>query len=175
MSRGDWIQTASGRQFWPADPRPGDIYIEDIAHALSLLCRFGGHCLRFYSVAEHCVLLSRVAEAPFKKWALLHDGSEAYLLDVPTPLKPMLGGYKEAEARIMRAIEVRFNLFFGIPPAVKALDRAILMDERAQNMAPSAEPWANDVAALGVKLEFWTPARAEQEFLAAFYQLWGKE
>lgn len=174
-NRGDWIQTASGRPFFPADPRPDEVHIEDIAHALARLCRYGGHCLRFYSVAEHCVLLSRVAEGPFKLWALLHDASEAYLLDVPTPLKPMLGGYKEAEARIMRAIELRFGLFFGVPAAVKALDRAILMDERAQNMAPSAIPWANEVAPLGVALEYWPPLRAQREFLDAFDRLTRKE
>jgi hypothetical protein len=66
--RGDWIQTATGRPFWPIDPRPEDIDIEDIAHALSMLCRFGGHCLRFYSVAEHSVLLSQYVAPEHKLW-----------------------------------------------------------------------------------------------------------
>lgn len=171
--RGDWIQTATGRQFWPADPRPNEIFIDDIAHALSRLCRFGGHCLRFYSVAEHCVLLSRVAPEECRFWALMHDASEAYLLDVPTPLKPMLGGYKHAEKMIMRAIEERFGLFFGVPEIVKQLDRRILMDERAQNMAPSKVAWSNEVEPLGVRLEFWPPERAQVEFLKAFTELVG--
>src|SRR5580692_700756 len=121
MNRGDWIQTATGRQFWPMDPRPDEIFIDDIAHALSMLCRFGGHCLRFYSVAEHSVLLSRVAPQKHKLWALLHDASEAYLVDVPRPIKPMLVGYKAAEEKIQRAIAVRFNLHFGIPEDIKSL------------------------------------------------------
>src|SRR6266700_4788978 len=104
MNRGDWIQTAMGRKFWPMDPRSGEVFIDDIAHALSMLCRFGGHCIRFYSVAEHSVLLSRVAEPRFKLWALLHDASEAYLADVPRPVKPALVGYKDAEERVQRAI-----------------------------------------------------------------------
>ena len=169
--RGDWIQTAMGRQFWPMDPRPNEVFIDDIAHALSMLCRFGGHALRFYSVAEHCVLLSRVAEPKDKLWALLHDASEAYLVDVPRPIKPFLYGYDAAESKIMRAVEERFNLFFGMPDQVKRLDRAILTDERMQVMAPAPVPWSTDGAPLGVKLQFWTPEVARYEFLTAFYQL----
>jgi len=59
---GDWIQTFSGLQFWPLDPRPDEINIEDIAHALSLQCRFGGHCNRFYSVADHSIHVSMLVE-----------------------------------------------------------------------------------------------------------------
>lgn len=174
MSRGDWIQTAMGRQFWPMDPRPHEIFIDDIAHALSMLCRFGGHCLRFYSVAEHCVLLARAAEPPIKLWTLLHDAPEAYVLDVPTPLKPMLSNYKQVEARIMQAIAFRFHLHCGLPPRVKELDRAILSAERAQNMTPTSFRWVvDDVPPLDVTLQFWSPERARAEFLDAFYQLTG--
>jgi hypothetical protein len=173
MGRGDWIQTAAGRQFWPMDPRPNEVFIDDIAHALSMLCRFGGHCLRFYSVAEHSVLLSRAARPEHKLWALLHDASEAYLVDVPRPIKPALHGYKVAEEKITCAIAVRFNLHLGLPDAVKALDRAILLDERAQNMAPTSEVWAIDEAPLGMHLQFWDPARAKREFLSAFELLIG--
>lgn len=66
--RGDWIQTFTGRRFWPLDPRPEDVCIEDIAHALSLKCRFGGHCTRFYSVAEHSVHVSNYVPAEFALW-----------------------------------------------------------------------------------------------------------
>lgn len=172
--RGDWIQTAMGRQFWPMDPRPDEVFIDDIAHALSMLCRFGGHCLRFYSVAEHCVLMSRVAPAQFKMWALLHDATEAYLVDVPRPLKPFLLGYGEAEDKIMRAISFRFNLHLGMPPVVKQLDRAILMDERLQNMTGTHFAWSTDGDPLGVQLQFWSPERARVEFLATFEMLGGR-
>jgi hypothetical protein len=75
--RGDWMQTFTGRRFWPLDPRGEDVLIEDIAHALSLLTRYGGHCTRFYSVAEHSVLLARAATPENALWLLLHDASEA--------------------------------------------------------------------------------------------------
>lgn len=107
--RGDWIQTYSGRAFYPLAPYPQDVCIEDIAHALSQLCRFGGHCRRFYSVAEHSVLLSRVVVPEFQLWALLHDASEAYLVDVPRPIKKQLPAYVEAERRVMAAICARFE------------------------------------------------------------------
>lgn len=168
MNRGDWIQTAMGRQFWPMDPRPDEVFIDDIAHALSMLCRFGGHCLRFYSVAEHSVLLSRVAAPEHKLWALLHDASEAYLVDVPRPIKPMLAGYKALEEKIQRAIAVRFNLHFGIPEKIKSLDRAILLTERAQNMTFTVDDWAIQEVPLEIELQCWEPWRARMEFLAAF-------
>lgn len=173
-ARGGWIQTAMGRQFWPMDPRPNEVFIDDIAHALSLLCRFGGHCLRFYSVAEHCVLLSRIAPEPYKLWALMHDASEAYLVDVPRPLKPFLGGYDEAEDKIMQAIAFRFHLHLGMPDQVKRLDRAILMDERLQNMAEAPIAWSTDCEPLGVALQFWSPEQSRAEFLAAFEALGGR-
>lgn len=166
--RGDWIQTASGQQFWPMDPQPHEVYLDDIAHALSMLCRFGGHCRRFYSVAEHCVLMARAAPAEFKRWALLHDASEAYLVDVPRPIKPFLIGYDEAEAKIMRAVAIRFNLHLGLPDQVKQMDRAILMDERLQNMAPAPVPWSTDGEPLGVTLQYWSPSCAKYEFLKTF-------
>jgi uncharacterized protein len=170
-ARGDWIQTATGRQFWPMDPRPSEVFLDDIAHALSMLCRFGGHCRRFYSVAEHSVLMARAAPARIRRWALLHDGSEAYLVDVPRPLKPFLIGYDAAETKIMGAIAQRFNLHLGLPDEVKVLDRAILMDEQLQNMAPAPVPWSTDVAPLGVQLQYWNPERARAEFLGEFERL----
>ncbi len=147
IGRGDWIQTAHGRQFWPIDPRPDEVFIDDIAHALSMLCRFGGHCLHFYSVAEHSVLLSRAAPPEHKLWALLHDAGEAYLVDVPRPLKPFLAGYREAEDKIMLAICERFGLPAEMPAPLKDLDKRILFDERTQNMATAPVRWATPVLA----------------------------
>lgn len=170
-SRGDWIQTALGRQFWPIDPRADEVFIDDIAHALSMLCRFGGHCLRFYSVAEHSVLLSRAAAPEHKLWALLHDASEAYLVDVPRPLKPFLAGYREAEDKIMRAVCERFGLGADMPPAVKEFDQRILFDERTQNMATAPVRWATDAAPIGVTLQYWPPYMARYEFMADFRAL----
>jgi len=173
--RGNWMQTATGRQFWPMDPRPHEVFIEDIAHALAMICRFGGHCSRFYSVAEHSVLIARAAAHEHKLWALLYEAAEGYIGDKIRPLKPYLGGYREAEQKIMRAICVRFNLQLDLPPSIKALDLALLMDERDQAMVEPPQPWDVDVAPLGVTLEFWSPARAKREFLSAFKKCGGRK
>lgn len=167
MVRGDWIQTAMGRQFWPIDPRPDEVFADDIAHSLSMLCRFGGHCLRFYSVAEHCVLLSRHVAPEHRLWALLHDASEAYLVDVPRPLKPFLKGYREAEDKIMQAVCAKFGLSPEMPTEVKAADTAILSDEAEQNMSRPPVAWSTTTTPLGVTLQYWSPNRARREFMAA--------
>lgn len=169
-----WIQTLTGRQFFPADPHPGDLDIRDIAGSLARQCRFAGHCLRFYSVAEHCVLMARHigASAPsLFLTALLHDASEAYLVDIPRPIKPQLRDYAALENRLMCVIAGKYGIAWPLPPAVKNADLAILSDERAQNMAPMAvgsDAWGNMLPPLGVKLQFWNPGRAEEEFLTAF-------
>lgn len=160
---GDWMQTFTGGMFWPMDPRVEDVRIEDIAHSLALQCRYAGHCLNFYSVAEHCCLLHDYAPEPLKKWALLHDASEAYLVDVPRPLKPFLTGYKAAEDRVMQVIQEKFNLG-DMPDAIKEMDNGILADEQAWNMAPPPREWKTGKR-LGVKLGFWSSHRAEHEFL----------
>lgn len=169
---GDWMQTFSGRQFWPLDPLSHEIYIEDVAHSLSMQCRFGGHCLQFYSVAEHSVLLARYfanADYHTRLWALLHDASEAYLADVPRPVKPFLPGYKDAEAAAMAAVVERFKMLpLRIPDAVKEADDGILVDEAAQNMAAPPVAWNDSGKALGVNLKFWTPKEAKSEFIAEF-------
>ena len=169
--KSDWIQTFSGRQFWTLDPRAHEIHIEDIAHALSMLCRYNGQCDRFYSVAEHSVLMMREIERPYKAWALLHDAPEAYLADVPRPVKKFLSGYKEAEQIVERVIIERFGLDAVMPARVKEFDDRILMDEVAQNMKIPPAEWDVKFEPLGVKLQFWSPAKAEREFLNAFGQL----
>jgi hypothetical protein len=85
--KGDWMQTYTGRQFWPIDPRADEIDIVDIAHALSQQCRFAGHCKSFYSVATHSWHTSNVCNSENALWGLLHDAAEAYLVDLPTPIK----------------------------------------------------------------------------------------
>lgn len=166
--KGDWMQLASGRQFWPLDPRPEEIFIEDIAAALSKLCRYGGHCLRFYSVAEHCVLMARVALPELKLAALMHDASEAYLSDVIRPIKRHMTQYGAIEETLEKVIARRFDLTWPMPAEVKRLDNAIIGDEVAQNMAPPPVPWRERDAPLGVTLQFWSPDEARREFTAAF-------
>jgi hypothetical protein len=175
MRRGDWIQTFSGGAFWPLDPMEADVSALDIAAALSKQCRFAGHCRRFYSVAEHSVLIWRVARARGfslrdQRAALLHDASEAYLVDIPRPVKPGLTNYHEIEDRLMSIIARRFDFKWPLPSSVKELDLAILSDERLQNMAPMAVDgleWGNTAPPLNVLLQFWAPDKAFGEFVRA--------
>lgn len=169
------MQTRHGRKFYPLDPRSDEIHIEDIAAALSKLCRYGGHCLHFYSVAEHCVHVANAAPAEVALAALLHDASEAYLADVIRPIKSHLTNYQDIEANLERYIAQRFSLPWPMPAEVKRLDNAILWAEMTQNMAPPPEPWAKWLtdAPLEVRLQFWSPDKAEYEFLAAFRRYGG--
>jgi len=132
--KGDWIQTYSGGKFWALDPRPEEVNIMDIAHALSLQCRFNGQCDSFYSVAAHSVNVAEfiaqtyhdqdpfyseylLDEADVKidyedmiMWGLLHDASEAYLPDVPRPIKKFLPEYKAVEDGVMKVVAEKFEL-----------------------------------------------------------------
>lgn len=140
----DWMRTYSGLQFYPFDPQPEMICIEDIAHALSMLCRYTGHVRKFYSVAEHSVLVTGiVAERVTKlrlprgelrnvlRWALLHDAAEAYVGDMGRPLKhqPEMQLYRETEKRVERAIALRFGLAGEEPALVTAVDKEIIGSE----------------------------------------------
>lgn len=168
---GDFMQVFSGRKYWPMDPRPHEVFIEDIAHSLSLQCRYAGHCLRFYSVAEHCVLIARhlaATHAPEVALAgLLHDAPEAYCVDIPRPLKPYLTNYRAIEQDNWLAIAARFGLPKELPREVHEADNRIIADELV-NLVPM--PWHARYAGkeLGVKLRYWSPEEAELEFLATF-------
>lgn len=133
-----------------------------------MLCRFGGHVREFYSVAEHSVHVARYVAPEHRLWALLHDASEAYLVDVPRPIKPCLGGYHEAETRLMAAICERFGLPPEMPAEVKEVDDAILTDEREQIMAHPPAPWRPNGGRLGVFIHCWSPAEAKWWFLNSF-------
>jgi len=109
-----WIQTYKGRKFFPLDPRPDDIYIRDISHRLGLLYRFNGHSVVFYSVADHSVLVSRAVAEEHALWGLLHDASEAYISDLPRPIKKKMPDFLEIEERIQRAVAERLGLLWPI-------------------------------------------------------------
>lgn len=152
IRHGGWIQTFTGLQFWPMDARPSDVEIVDIAHSLSLLCRFNGHCRRFYSVAEHSVLASKLVAPEWALWGLLHDASEAYLADLPQPIKHYLASYREAEEKLLNVIADRFGLSWGVPEAVKEVDRLLLATEKAALMGPEPASWGNFPKPLEVSL-----------------------
>jgi hypothetical protein len=134
-----FIGTFSGLRFWPLDPDPVKILIADIAHALAHQCRFGGHASKFYSVAEHSVHVSQLCLPEHALWGLLHDASEAYLVDLPRPLKqlPEFAPYREAERRLQRAVAVRFGLQEEQPASVTEADDTMLWIE-AHSLLDSA-------------------------------------
>jgi hypothetical protein len=165
---GDWMQTYSGRQFWPLDPQPDEVDIVDIAHALSMMCRYNGHCKTFYSVAEHSVLVSRNVAPQFALWGLLHDASEAYVADIIRPVKPHLANYKAVEANIMAAICAKFKLPMAMPTDVKRADNAILADEMQQIMAKPPADWNLTEPPLGVRIDGVDPNTARARFMRQF-------
>lgn len=168
---GDWMQTSTGRAVWPLDPRADELDIVDIAHALSNLCRYGGHCREFYSVAQHSVLVSRALPDEHKLWGLLHDASEAYLVDIPRPVKRFMPDYERAENRMLRRVATRFGLSEKIPDEVKRVDNAILVDEMRQLMSKPPAPWKLPEPALGIEIKPWSPKVARTRFLAEFLKL----
>lgn len=170
----DWIQLISGKPFYPLEPRPEEIQIEDIAWALSHICRYTGHVKRFYSVAEHCVLLSLAAPPEAQLWALLHDASEAYLHDLPRPLKPHIPDYKEIEDRLMMCVAERFGLELPEPQVVRDLDYRITFNEKAQILATPSIPWTFQGDPIpGLRIRCWSPKVARRKFLDRYRQLAG--
>lgn len=176
----DWMETHTGLKFWPARPRIEDINALDIAHALALKCRYGGHSKVFYSVAEHCYFLAsyaRILKLPVEVQfhLLMHDASEAYLPDVPRPIKHFFPDLLLMEKRLDTLVRERFGLGHDLPLQLKEFDSRIIKDERCQVMFKSDNEWQTDAfRPLGVTLAFFTPAEAETRFLHA-YQVIGRE
>lgn len=171
-----WIQTFTGKQFWPLDPRIDDICIEDIAHALSNLCRYGGHTRDFYSVAQHCVLVSRVVSEEEALRGLLHDASEAYLVDLPRPIKHVasMNGYRDAEARLERMIYRKFGINTPDPECIKLADSQLLRTEQRDLMKEPPAAWTDyGVEPLPEKITPWRPWNAKLAYLNRFRELTG--
>ncbi len=168
---GDWMQTYTGRKFWPMDPRPEEVHIEDIAHALSMMCRYNGHCKRFYSVAEHSFLVSHYVPEEFALWGLLHDASEAYIADIVRPAKRFIPDYVAAEANIMYSVIRKFELSLIEPAKVKEIDMKICVDEARFLMGDVSE-WGLPDEGLGLEeIVGWDPDVAEEIFLDRFYEV----
>jgi len=178
-----FIETRSGKDFWPLDPRPADVDIQDIAHALSNQCRFSGHTKRHYSVAEHSIRVSELLEEwgctpEAQLWGLLHDASEAYLVDLPTPLKrdPRFAFYLEAESRLQATICNAFGLPIEEPAEVRAADGVMLATEARDLMAYRPGHWtklehAPTPYAIGLDRRAWGPVVSKRRFLMHFYRL----
>lgn len=140
----NYIETFTGIQFNFLDPPSEQFNIVDIAHALSMTCRYTGHCQRFYSVAEHSWHMARMLDGCSKEIqlaALLHDGGEAYLPDVASPVKQYLPDYNAMEDKILSALFKKYNLEYPMHPAVKAADRAMLSIEATHLLKSQGNDW----------------------------------
>jgi hypothetical protein len=175
-----FIETASGRRFQPLDPDPNELDIGDIAHALSNQCRFSGHTRVHYSVAEHCVRVSELLQSWCANertilWGLLHDASEAYLVDLPSPLKQhpaFAEGYRTAETALMVAICGRFGLVVEEPRVVRQADLVLLSTEVRDLMPNRPEHWSKLTGLpLAERIVPWAPETARRRFLDRFKTL----
>lgn len=171
QTRPGWILTSTGRQFWPLDPRPEDICIEDIASALANLCRFTGHTREFYSVAQHSVIASELVAPEHALAALLHDASEAYICDITRPVKqmPEMRPYRDAEYALEMAICTRFGVNMHVPEVVE-VDNVLLLTER-RDLMPAGHWLINEAHCLTCRITPWGPIVAKHAFLKRFEEL----
>jgi hypothetical protein len=147
---GGWLITSTGRSFYPLDPKVDEVCIEDIAHSLSNLCRFGGHTREYLSVNQHCLTVSQLIKdekhtAIYQLAGLLHDASEAYLVDIPSPVKRYLDEYNRVEGILLKVIEKAFKLPTGMLSCgvVKKADREALAIEAKQFVFDPTHLWSN--------------------------------
>jgi len=173
---GNWFQTYTGKACWLMDPRPDEICIEDIAHALALQCRFNGHVTVFYSVAQHSVFVSEIVPKPFALAGLMHDATEAYLGDMVKPLKWSMPAYRTAEKVFWRVIAAKFGLHEKVDPAVKVADLVALATERRDLMSAPPLRWPIDELQIEPHPNPLNPLAshlAEQFFLDRYRELTG--
>ncbi len=187
-----WMQTYSGRRFYPLEPKAEDVELADVAHGLAMTCRYGGQCRSFYSVAEHCVLVSEIVEKHARnaghhpdevrllaQLALMHDSAEAYIGDMIRPLKHQaeMAEFRRAEVAIEAVIAEAFKLKWT-PEAheiIKRIDDRILIDEITYLMPhPEAyleTPLLRELSPLGARFDCLDPAEAQGAFLHRYREL----
>ncbi len=177
------IQTYTGRQFFPLDPRVEDVHPLDVAHALALKCRYTGQCKFFFSVAQHSVLMSDYlasleCSVVDQRWALMHDASEAYLPDVASPIKDHIQGFREIEDQLLQVIGKRFGLPWPKAKFISYVDdlfywverRVLLKGVPWKPVPREHEPLLRRMIE-AVPIDRWTLERAEQEFWERFTKL----
>lgn len=180
LRKNAWIQTFTGKKFYPLQPKIEDICIEDIAHSLSMQCRYNGHCKQFYSVAQHSAVIAQMwfdGDIQLERYALLHDASEAYLSDIPRPLKllPEFAFYRNAEKKLQSIIFERFGLEPNEPEEIKKADYEILCQEAMSEeiMSPLHSDWSAKAEKRILYLPVLTPKQSEIYFIEQFLRLFG--
>lgn len=162
-----YLLTASGKKLDILAPKPEQIDLLDIAKALAKECRYAGHCKGHYSVAQHSTLASRIVSKANRLEALLHDATEAYLKDIPRPLKLLLPEYREIEHRLDLVIRTRFALPEEMSPEVTYADQVLLATEKRDLMPADPEPWPRvaGIDPLPTRVSPVPYPRAESDFL----------
>lgn len=181
---GNWLGLGNGRMFWPLDPRADEVHIDDIAHALSNTCRWGGRVREFYSVCQHSVHVAQIVERTrpdLTLAALLHDAAEAYLEDIPTPIKCVLWvdracvmePFHATELRVLDAVWQAMGLGeFAEHHAIHMADRIALATEARDLMGGLT--WPGMVETTEPTIEPLSPRAARTQFLSMFRRLTAK-
>ena len=166
------ILTAAGRYFDFTRPADCAFDIDEIAHALSNICRFAGHTRTFYSVAQHSVHVSHLVPQEHALAGLLHDAHEAFVGDVVSPLKQLLPDYKAVERRVETAVLARFGLPPMLPECVKDADLVMLATER-RDLMPPLDDWEviRGVTRLVDPITPWPPELACWRFLERYREI----
>lgn len=181
FDRNEWMQTAKGNAFFPYAAKPEDFDIEEIAHALSNICRFGGHTLEFYSVAQHSVIVADAIIAQgrliYALEGLLHDAAEAYIGDMIRPIKhdgsAMGELFCSLEENLMDGISERFSLVWSPvrQKTVRWADNTALATEARDVMAKPPRPWHPLPPPLEQHITPLAPREAKALFLQRFMEL----
>jgi 5'-deoxynucleotidase YfbR-like HD superfamily hydrolase len=170
--RGAWMETYSGSKVHFRDPKPQEIQIRDIAHHLSLLCRFTGACYQFYSVADHSIRVAELVPWYLRLAALLHDAAEAYINDISRPVK-YTHKLDETEAILTKVIDEKYGID-SRHPLIREADNIMIATE-ARDLMPNTLGWAELPEPLLTRIRPLISGEAERMFLSRFYEYGGKE
>lgn len=171
----NYITTYTGKHFDPMHPNPDAICIEDIAHALALICRGNGHVRTFWSVGEHCICCAKeaIARGLSRRMilaCLLHDASECYMSDVPRPFKKMIPAYSEHEEKLLSMIYTKFlgsDLLEEEQQLLKEIDNCFLWYDLTELLREPQKEAAPDIH-VALTYQVRSFEEVEQEYLMIF-------
>ena len=167
------VSTRSGRRVALLNPSPSQIVIGDIAHGLAHQCRFNGQTSKFYSVAQHSVLVASILPRELRLAGLLHDASEAYLGDVVQPLKDLLPEYQAIEENFCKVLGMRFGVNLQHNDAIRHADLVVLATERRDLMPMDMADWSSiaGITPMSRTIKPMSPEAASAQFMEMFFTL----